>query len=343
MTARQRPDRHARRRPPRGFTLLELLAVLAIILVLVGILIPTVNRVRGTAQEARVRAQITSLDAAIERYKMDFNAYPGPLPRTQLFPDSDADGPPPVYDTSGAQLGNITGAENLVLGLLGGLKPRTTGTGFEFDKDAIRRGPRGLNPANPKGYNAYIDGLVLSEGSYKDGAGAAVDSIIPEILDTFANPLPILYLRAQTGARGVVSFEGVDGGGQVFTPPAPTQYDIREIAGYTQSNGGQSIGEGKTIKRNAYVPALGSGSELPHGIKSVDSSKSSDKTKAGSYTYPYDGFPYFQNRSIPPTDATRPNATGTPRNKDNYILISAGADRVYGTSDDITNFGNVLE
>ena len=31
-----------------------------------------------------------------------------------------------------------------------------------------------------------------------------------------------------------------------------------------------------------------------------------------------------------------------PRQKDSYILISPGADRVYGTADDITNFGDVL-
>ena len=64
-----------------------------------------------------------------------------------------------------------------------------------------------------------------------------------------------------------------------------------------------------------------------------------------NYTYPYDAFPYFQNRAIPPTstNAADRNRTGTPRNKDKYILISAGSDRVYGTPDDITNFGSVLE
>ncbi len=32
---------------------------------------------------------------------------------------------------------------------------------------------------------------------------------------------------------------------------------------------------------------------------------------------------------------------GVPRQKDGYILISAGPDRVYGTTDDLTNFGPV--
>jgi hypothetical protein len=39
----------------------------------------------------------------------------------------------------------------------------------------------------------------------------------------------------------------------------------------------------------------------------------------------------------PSSSAANPQA----RKKDEYILISAGPDRVYGTPDDITNFGQV--
>jgi len=67
-----------------------------------------------------------------------------------------------------------------------------------------------------------------------------------------------------------------------------------------------------------------------HGLTKVDPTRVLDKSGA-NYEYPYDAFPYFQNPSTP----------NTPRQKDSYILISAGADRVYGTSDDICNFGDV--
>ena len=55
-------------------------------------------------------------------------------------------------------------------------------------------------------------------------------------------------------------------------------------------------------------------------------------TGPGTNTYyvPYDAYPYFENPSMP----------NTPRQKDGYVLISAGTDRVYGTPDDITNFGS---
>jgi hypothetical protein len=57
------------------------------------------------------------------------------------------------------------------------------------------------------------------------------------------------------------------------------------------------------------------------------------------YYYPYDAFPYLTNHSfpVPPPASVVP----TPRQKDRYIIISAGKDRVYGTDDDITNFGSV--
>jgi hypothetical protein len=45
--------------------------------------------------------------------------------------------------------------------------------------------------------------------------------------------------------------------------------------------------------------------------------------------------------SIPPTGDLQ--TTGTPRAKDGYILISAGADGMYGTLDDITSFGDVQQ
>ena len=89
-----------------------------------------------------------------------------------------------------------------------------------------------------------------------------------------------------------------------------------------------------------YTTAPG-GSDRPHGLQTVDENASLDKS-SGSYKYPFDAFPYFQNRAIPPSAGTEPlNLRSQPHNKDGFILISAGADRVYGTRDDITNFGAI--
>jgi prepilin-type N-terminal cleavage/methylation domain-containing protein len=349
------PQRSVPRRH-HGFSMVELMTVLTIIVILVTILIPVVGRVRRAAWEASVKAQINAIDAAVQRYQQDFSAYPGPVPLRLMYPGA---GPGNagewVHYPAGTRRSDITGAENLVLGLLGGLKPSTAGPGFEFDPTLVGRGPRNLNPLNPKSYQPYIEGLPLSQAgaNYSDGAGKSADSPIPEILDRFPGPMPILYLRANVGANGVVSIGGSDDGGSVFpatTPPTPTQYDLNEIIPYTKyfATFG-SIGEGKSIKVNDYKnPPAGvtvAADALPHGIQTVRRSMTMDKSAGANYSYPYDAFPYFNNRAIPPTDPTAgaQNRTGTARNKDKFILISAGVDRVYGTADDITNFGSVLE
>jgi hypothetical protein len=36
-----------------------------------------------------------------------------------------------------------------------------------------------------------------------------------------------------------------------------------------------------------------------------------------------------------------PQIPFTPRQKDGYILVAAGSDRMYGTNDDIVSFGSV--
>jgi len=59
-----------------GFTIVELLTVLAIIAILVGILVPTVSFVRNTAREAKQQAQLAAIDMAIMAFKGDHGYYP---------------------------------------------------------------------------------------------------------------------------------------------------------------------------------------------------------------------------------------------------------------------------
>lgn len=355
--SRPRPcgDRRRRRHHRGAFTLIELLVALGIIVVLVSIVVPVVGRVRRTAQETAVKAQIAALDQGIRSYYTTFTAYPGPLPEDQLGRGL-TPAPTIKHVPSNQNLTNVTGSENLALALLGGLRPTNPPSAtWEFDPGLMSKGPRGLNPANPKTYTAFIEGMPVTQteavgeyGRYQDDAGKADDSYIPEILDKFPSPLPILYLRARPGAAGVVSIQRKDSTGATVHPAdptgvaPPTQYDLNPILGYTIGKTGGSIGEGKTIRRADYTKAP-TGSVLPHGLQTVTPAANMDKGDNTNYAYPYDAFPYFIDRSHAPTDPTFPNRTGTPRQKDGFILISAGVDRVFGTPDDITNFGSVNE
>ena len=59
-----------------GFTLVELLTVIAIIAVLAGILMPALSSAMRKAYEGKARSAISSLEVAISMYETDFGAYP---------------------------------------------------------------------------------------------------------------------------------------------------------------------------------------------------------------------------------------------------------------------------
>ncbi len=60
-----------------GFTLVELLVVMAIIAMLITILVPTVGVARRAAMEARARSEIQSIVTAVRSYMNDYSRLPG--------------------------------------------------------------------------------------------------------------------------------------------------------------------------------------------------------------------------------------------------------------------------
>ena len=318
----------------RGFTLVELLVVIGIIVLLVGILLPVVNGVRKSAYTAASAQQISRLTSAIEAYYGDHRAYPGPLSNEQVI-----SGTPSLPTGLTAP---VTMSENAVLGLIGGLKPTLSANPVEFDieRTAGRLGPMSLNPVAPKGGRPYIEvaaaeislpGDLKKPAKYESefGGPPAEDSIVPEFLDHFPDSLPVLYYRARKGANGVISDKN---------KPAAYQYDI-----------GQNLGYLKPLRGPSGIGGAG-----PHGLTTVTPEKlineagveapqapwGTGNPKSGAA--PYNAFTYFANPQLTPAGSTSGrNASGTARQKDGYILISPGKDRVYGTRDDVTNFGGV--
>jgi prepilin-type N-terminal cleavage/methylation domain-containing protein len=325
----------------KAFTLIELMVVIVVIILLAGLLIPVIGIIRASAQNARSQQQITNLSKAIETYYQMFNAYPGPLSFIEIhqpaaglqaaLPGTN----PLVPETGTLNRAKITMSENLALGLLGGLRfdpSRGPGQQYRFDASLMGKGPKSLSTtAPPKGQvSAFLDVKPgdLSAGKYADSEGAADDSEIPEFLDGFPNGMPVLYLRARVGAAPPWPWNSAVNPivtNDLGTNPRSGQYDISQIIGYT----GSSIGVGKAedLKRK-YKPNTGVLAFPAHGLRTVTGPPTPATLTS---QYPFDAYPYFKHPSI----------VETPRQKDGYILIGAGKDRIYGTEDDITNFGSV--
>jgi prepilin-type N-terminal cleavage/methylation domain-containing protein len=303
----------------RGFTLVEMLTVIGIIVLLVSILLPVVSAVRTKGHAADSQAMLARIATGIEAYYADMRAYPGPLSNAQVH--LPAGGKLKMKSGGDIDLAKVTMSENLVLGLLGGLYPDTNG-GIRFDPDIVGNGPANLSLKNPKRSRAYMDKVSLSERNpdpsilwkYSDEAGAADDSPLPEFVDRFPSPMPILYLRAKIGATGIAS-NSTDYAQQ-------QQYDLNQVIGYT----GKNIGVGRDLDQSEYKNAT----YPQHGLRTVDAAstifESNPPPNQGTkYVYPYDFYAYMRHPSI----------ANTPKQKDGFLLISPGPDRVYGTKDDL--------
>jgi prepilin-type N-terminal cleavage/methylation domain-containing protein len=297
-----------------AFTLVELLAVLGIIAIVVALLIPALTAVRKMAKETQQKAQITTIEMGLMAFRNDYGDYP---PSIFNF------GNPDYY----------FGAQKLTEALVGwdllGFHPKsawradgkdkddgdtsytgaTTGSQQERERNLKERKGPYLEVATSNVFRLGNSSSSAEDGLFDNTSVLDKDRYV--ICDVFGvrkintssgsavkAGTPILYYKANTSSK-------------IFDPNA---------SALPQDN-----------EKNIYN-AYDNFSLIILGSVTVDGSQGKDHPLGGAtknlYKLDYEGG--IRDSKI----AARP----WPHRPDSYILISAGADGLYGTSDDIHNF-----
>ncbi len=359
------------RRDALGFTIVELLVVIGIIGILVSLLIPAVSAVRNSAKELKTQSLFTAIAAGLETYR---NATGESYPPSgsdasgvtgNAFGDSLIVESPYPITQGDTQTIMSTGANLLVWAIFGPDLLGTSGfkdvnrNGFWWDdthrdEDCIQNyhglyaldrgfcgsgGPGGpsMEPlhrrfgpymeianTNIVTMEDYADDVLLPKNSPNQsipmpppGDWGSLDDYLPQrfILDGFG--FPILYYKANVGASGMM----VDWSDP--SSPVSGVYSAGDNALYT----------GMIIETTNYVPDggmdLGAGRNHPLRLAKAPSVNPADDLWSDA-----DWQGKFAN-SIWDRKVT---ARNVPVNKDSYLLISPGADALWGTDDDLTNF-----
>jgi len=308
------------KREKTGFTLVELLTVLAIVAMLTGLLIPSLTFLRNTAKEAQQKAQLTTIDMALNAFRNDYGDYP---PSSWLPP------------------GDYCGAQKLAEALLGwdlvGFHPDShwqadgrnnapyTVGGITYPPDGYffydttslldmdkRRGPY-LEQATTNAFklgDLYGPALAASALSTSPDTFVICDSFgVKKVTlvsgETVKAGTPILYYRANTASKTI----------DPSVLPQLRIYNVRDNVSL--------IDQLKSVEEN-----IADAQDHPLGM-----------FIGGDYPVFYNArYNYGVGIGYGIRDPKVP--TPWPYRPDSYILISAGADGLYGTADDICNFGN---
>ncbi len=307
----------------RGFTIVELLTVMSIIILLLGILVPALNRVRKVAKDLQQKAQFYDIDKALAEYRDNHQ---------DEYPDSNQ------FD---AFVRPYCGAMKLCEAIVGqdgmgyhpdsrllAVSPPSEGSGPLYDSDGELMYPFDLCiKTDPAKYtleqrNSLKKRIRYLEADIKSvrldmiyGAGNLdvfnqADGIYPVLTDVYNRAdikscseqlgnkvgMPILYYKADV--RSLI-FDPCD----TFSKPAVENiYDFRD---------------------NHFLVRL----PLPWESGTIPPMADLSTTPEGPTRW-------FYNRITNPAITSTP----TPYKRNSYIMISAGYDGIFGTNDDVFSF-----
>ena len=309
-----------------------MLVVVGLIALLTGILIPAVSTVKKIAKEAKQKAQFTAIELGLEAYRNDFGEYP-PSDQYSWWED----------DVS-KSLKNSAGALKLAEAMLGrdlmGVHPDT---GFRVDGTNRRSYVVGATTHTPTSYDLYNRANSVDMDKRK---GRYVEMDV-------ANPFRFGETTAHFGAFNMTGVGSISQAadcyllGDVFGKgPEVVQPDDKSV-----TSDGKRVRSGRPILYYRANPAskfVTSGSDSAYAYDDnsllLGAIETNDRNRMGTPTNfwnPLLGPGTFVNHVMDPRASITTGTTTSyvPYRPDSYILVSAGADGFYGTSDDVRNFG----
>lgn len=286
---------------------MEVITVVTIIAILVGILLPSITKVRTMVRETEQRAQLATIGLAISGFKNDYGDYPA----SDWYYLSNGQ-----HDYSGAQML----AEALVGWDLMGFHPRS----------AWRADGRDENN-QPLYQLAVMGSLADRQKNLEERKGPYLENgsaVAFKIGDLFKSSSPQYFLLAPDTyvICDVFRFRKVSTpSGGLTQAGAPILYYKAKPSNKSISLSITDAGQRTYDYRdnNTLVKAK------MYYDNNIDKKKTTHPVQdsAGNYQFFYEQ--YIKD----------PKAAGDwPYRPDSYLLISAGADGQYGTRDDITNF-----
>jgi type II secretory pathway pseudopilin PulG len=274
-----------------GFTLIEMLVVIGIIILLVGLLLPAVQKARDSSNRARTKNEISGLATAIENFKATYdvkyvpsmwflaNNYTPPAPQyapayneardyySKVWPKAIANNvtnsPQPVgNDLNGTAV--IMDGNQVLVFFLGGIPPQNASfTGaWGGDRSGFLNSP--TNPfamgVQTAGAAGPLQSATTAKGPFFDFPINRIDKF-GHFLDPYGTPY--FYFSSKYG-NDYAYWGGVYS--NLFNNATPTQYStFNQLGGYGNMN--PHVGfDGKYLEPNGYqivsagkdqVPSLG--------------------------------------------------------------------------------------
>jgi type II secretory pathway pseudopilin PulG len=297
----------------KALTLIELLTVLVIIIVLLGIFLPSIATVRKMAKETAQRAQFATMDMALEAFKQDYGSYP----------NSGA-----YDDTNQLYCGAMKLAEAMVGKDLKGFNLSSV-----FRRDGFNAiGDTNLYPVNPG------TGDPVAYANYVANIKARRMYIQPEKIGV--NRLGDIYTSTHIATSPIGSFQWNTADLGIFV-----LCDVFARKMKTGNKTGMPIlyYRADTSKVEHGWPTLGNNTYSYHdnvGIVDIPLPWCALPEQWPQHPMARAGLTILRVSADPIIfyDETLDKKTGnSPHNASTYILMSAGADGQYGTSDDIFN------